>query len=332
MIDANAFNFEAMKEAVGVNPFAQETNKYGKDERFYTLSKDKDGNGAALIRFLPDSKNGMIQKLFKINTTITKNGKKRFVSEYSPSTIGQPCPFQEKWQELWNAGIKDNKFDEAGNITQLGSKAFGRGIKYVANIKVLKDPANPDNEGKIFLYEMSGAMKDKIQNAVDPSEQDRSLGAQPKELFNPLQGNSFRLVAKRGSNGQINYDSSEVINEVSSIYDSVEEALEDIKSNTHLLSDLLKTESFMTYEQLQDKLKWVTFDDTPSVSNTLTAEVAPVAQTVSEVQPVETVAEVAPVAQTVAEVQPTQQNQQNQQNQPEAKKADSLDALLDGLV
>ncbi len=46
MENFDAFNFDAMKEAVGIDPFAQEANKYGKDERFYTLSKDKDGNTA----------------------------------------------------------------------------------------------------------------------------------------------------------------------------------------------------------------------------------------------------------------------------------------------
>lgn len=302
MIDASAFNFDAMKQAVGVDPFAQESNKYGKDERFYVLSKDKNGNGAALIRFLPDSERNMIQKLFKINTTINKNDKKRFVAEFSPSSIGQPCPFQERWQALWNSGDKE------------GAKLFGRGIRYVTNIKVLKDPANPENEGKIFLFEMSGAMKDRIQNAVDPSDQDRSLGAKPKELFNPLRGNSFRLVAKKGANGQINYDSSEVINEVTSIYNSVEEAIEEIKTKTHSLSDLRKPEAFMTYEQLQDKLRWVTFADVEAPTQPLVAEVAQPKQQQTEVlaaQPAQVVA-VAPVA--------------------PAKNANSLDDLLNGLL
>lgn len=299
MIDASAFNFDAMKQAVGVDPFAQESNKYGKDERFYVLSKDKNGNGAALIRFLPDSERNMIQKLFKINTTINKNDKKRFVAEFSPSSIGQPCPFQERWQALWNSGDKE------------GAKLFGRGIRYVTNIKVLKDPANPENEGKIFLFEMSGAMKDRIQNAVDPSDQDRSLGAKPKELFNPLRGNSFRLVAKKGANGQINYDSSEVINEVTSIYNSVEEAIEEIKTKTHSLSDLRKPEAFMTYEQLQDKLRWVTFADVEAPTQPLVAEVAQPKQQQTEVL-------AAQAAQVVA-VAP-------------AKNANSLDDLLNGLL
>lgn len=309
MIDASAFNFDAMKEAVGIDPFAQATtNKYGSDDRFYKLAKSKDGNGAALIRFLPDSEKGMIQTLFKINTTIVKNGKKRFVSEFSPSFIGLPCPFQEEWQKLWNAGDKE------------GAKQFGRGIKYIANIKVLKDPGTPENEGKIFLFEMSGAMKDKIQNAVDPSEQDRALGAQPKELFNPLAGNSFRLVAKKGANGQINYDSSEVVNEVTSVYDTVEAALEDIKSNTYKLSDLLKPESFMSYDELQNKMKWVTFADVETVtpSAPLTAEVAPAVAAVAEVTP--------------AVAQPAQPAQPAPVVASAPAAGNSLDDLLNGLV
>jgi len=317
MIEASAFNFDAMKEAVGVDPFAEKkSNNYTVDERYYALQKDKDGNGAALIRFLPDSEKGMIQQLYSINTTIVKNGKKRFVSEYSPSTIGQPCPFQERWQELWNANVKKDVLDANGAVTQYGSSTFGRGIRYVANIKVIKDPANPENEGKIFLYSMSGKMKDKIQAAVDPSEQDRALGAVPKEMFNPLQGHSFRLVAKKGANGQINYDSSEVINEVSSIYNSVDEALTDIKENSHVLSSLIKPEGFMTYEELQNKLKWVTFEDTAAPATVTT-------------QPLQ--AEPAPAVVNTPEVQPAQVAQVVETPAPAAQ-ATSLDSLLDGLV
>lgn len=275
--DVNMFNFDVMKEAVGIDPFAEKSNKYEEDTRFYKLVKEKNGDGGALIRFLPDSEKGMIKTVYKINTTIEKNGKKRFVSEFSPTTIGKPCPFQEEWQRLWNLGDKEN------------SKLFGRSTKYIANIKVLKDPANPENEGKIFLLEMSGSLKDKVQNAVDPSPKDRSLGKQPKEMFNPLRGNSFMLVSKRGANGQINYDSSEVVNEVTAAYDSVEAALADIQNNTYKLSDFDKESSYLTYEKLQDKMKYVTFDGVTSQPNGQTlgdSAVAQVAQ-VASVQPVE---------------------------------------------
>ena len=304
-IDASIFNFDAMKEAVGVDPFAQESSRYARDERFYTLAKDKEGNGAALIRFLPDSEKGMIQKMFKINTTITKNGKKRFVSEFSPSTINSQCPFQEAWQALWNAGDKD------------AAKQYSRGTRFVSNIKIIKDPATPDNEGKVFLYEYSGAMKDKIKAAVTPSDQDVALGATPKQLFNPLAGNSFRLVAKKGANGQINYDGSDVIPEVTSIYENVEEAITDIKENTHALSGLLAPESFLTYDALVAKMKWVKHEDAgqaPVQTQPLAAEAAETPVVVPEVG---TAPATTPAAAPAAEP---------------AKQASSLDDLLNGLV
>ena len=298
----DSFNFDTMKEELGTDPFATTANKYAEDNRFYKLTKDKDGNGGAVIRFLPDSEKGLIEEVFRINTTIEKNGKKRFVNEITPSTIGLPCPFQEEWQRLWNSGDKE------------GSKRFGRSKKYITNIKVLKDPNNPANEGKIFLFEMSGKMKQMIQDALNPSQQDRDLGSTPKEMFNPLKGHSFRLVSKKGANDMINYDSSAILEKEDGIYSTVEEAIKDIKENTYKLSDLKKPENLLSYEELLKKFKWVTFQDTTE-SNT---------QSVST-QSVDTTSNNTPAQQTVVETQSTPAPQ-------EVKKADSLDDLLSDLV
>ena len=298
----DSFNFDTMKEELGTDPFATTANKYAEDNRFYKLTKDKDGNGGAVIRFLPDSEKGLIEEVFRINTTIEKNGKKRFVNEITPSTIGLPCPFQEEWQRLWNSGDKE------------GSKKFGRSKKYITNIKVLKDPNNPANEGKIFLFEMSGKMKQMIQDALNPSQQDRDLGSTPKEMFNPLKGHSFRLVSKKGANDMINYDSSAILEKEDGIYSTVEEAIKDIKENTYKLSDLKKPENLLSYEELLKKFKWVTFQDVAE-SNTQTVSTQAAPST--------------PSAQTVetAKETPTQATQT-----PEIKKADSLDDLLSDLV
>ena len=311
----DAFNFDNMVQAVGIDPFAQSANKYAKDERFYTLTKDKDGNGAALIRFLPDSEKHLIQKMFKINTTVVKNGKKRFVNEYSPSTIGQPCPFQEEWQRLWNEGKKD----EARN--------FGRSVVYVANIKVLKDPKAPENEGKIFLYQFSGAMNTKLESAMRPSEDDVALGKVPKEMFNPLKGNTMRLACSKGANGQINYDATEILPEVDGIYGTVEEAINDIKENTHKLSSLIAPEAFMSYEELHKKFKWVTFQDQePAVAVVpSTPEVAQPQTATPEVQAAPDFT-ATPEVQAAPEPAQTSTETQTQNTQP------SLDSLLDGLV
>lgn len=291
LTSVDAFNFDAMNQAVGKDPFAAQANKYAEDTRFYKLGKDKEGNGAAIIRFLPDAEMERIIEIYRIGTTISKNGKKRFVNEFTPASIGQPCPFQEEWARLYNSGDTD------------GAKTFGRSRKFISNIKVIKDPKNPENEGKIFLYEYSGTIKTKLDNAQRPSEQDMALGKVPKEIFNPLKGHSFRLVSQKGANGQINYDLSEVVAEESSIYGSVEEAVADIKTNTHSLSGLLKPEAFMSYDELVKKFKWVTWADADTVEaqpavNVPDVQPAPVttapAQAV-ETTIVETPAPVAPV-------------------------------------
>lgn len=306
-LTAASFDFDSMVSEIGKDPFAASSDKYAEDNRFYKLTKDKEGNGGAIIRFLPDRNRNMIQQVYKINTTIEKNGKKRFVNELSPNTIGAPCPFQEKWQELWNLGQKDE------------SKKFGRAVRYYANIKVIKDPANPANEGKIFLLDMSGTMKDKIQKIVNPSQADRDLGQAPKELFNPIKGNSFRLVSKKGTNGMINYDSSEALGDITSIYDTVEAAFADIRDNTHDLNEFKKPETYLSYEKLQEKLKWVTFAD---ASNTATvAQVQTVQTPVQDTNELVAANTVTPTTQTVETVAPVQETKQQ-----------SVEDMLAGLV
>ena len=64
--DINSFDFDSMAKALGSNPFEQNKKSY-KDERFYTLPKNKDGSGQAIIALLPDAHKHSIIKLFKIS-------------------------------------------------------------------------------------------------------------------------------------------------------------------------------------------------------------------------------------------------------------------------
>lgn len=303
------FNWDSMKDQVGNDPFADTSKKYEEDTRFFKLTKDDKGNGAAVIRFLPDADRNTIQKMYKIGTTIIKDGKKRFLNEWSPTTIGLPCPFQERWSKLWGEGNKDE------------AMYFSRGKgRFIANIKVINDIGNPENNGKIFLLDMSPTFAKKIQEALEPSETAIQLGETPKQLFNPMQGNSFKYACTIGTNNITSYDPSSVIAEKTAIYDTVEAAVTDIAENTHSLNELIKPESFLSYAELEKKLAWVTHSEAPSG----TAEVAKVApaETAETLQaaPVETdqVVEVAAPVETVT--QPAQEA-------PADSNAD-LDAML----
>lgn len=279
--NTDMFNWDSAQDNAAMS-LAGGKKVYETDDRFYVLPKNEKKEGIAIIRLLPDAEGKKFTTMFKIGTTVTQNGQKRFMSEYSPASIGLPCPFQERWAELYNADRKDE------------AKVFSRNVRYVSNVKVIKDPLKPENEGKIFLYDMSGSLKDKFQMAMEPSAEDLALGTQPKQMFNPLQGHNIKLVAKIGANGQTNYDSTEIVAEVSAIYSSPEEAVADVKGNTYLISkELQAPEKFRSYDDLVEKLKWVTFQDGPKA-----AAVASVTTQAPVAAPVETApAESAPASQ-----------------------------------
>ncbi len=228
----------------------------GADNRFYKLKRDENGNGAAIIRFLPDPNLKMLQQIWKINVNNQKGSDRRWVSELSPQNINQPDPFHKAWADLWQQGKKEE------------ARKFARQTRYYANILVVKDPATPENEGKVFLLDMSQSLKQMLENAMFPSDADRALGAEPKALFNPLQGHNFKLVSAKESTGFLGYSKSSVVDAVTSVFDSKEEAVAFIKENCHPLDDFLKPDAYKSYEELQQKLDYVMFRDAPATTAT----------------------------------------------------------------
>ena len=59
-------------------------------------------------------------------------------------------------------------------------------LTYISNIMVVKDPANPQNEGGVFLYKFGKKIFDKLMSAMQPEFED--------ELFVPL-----KYAAGRGT-------------------------------------------------------------------------------------------------------------------------------------
>lgn len=116
------------------------SNSGSSDERFWSLTCDKAGNGAAVIRFLPapDGEDLPFVKLY----SHAFQGPNGWYIENSLTTINQKDPLGEYNSTLWNNGT------EAGKEQARKQK---RKLSYISNIYVVKDPANPENEGKTFL-------------------------------------------------------------------------------------------------------------------------------------------------------------------------------------
>ena len=164
----------------------------GADERLWKLEVDKAGNGYAVIRFLP-APNGEELPWAKVWSHAFQ-GPGGWYIENSLTTLGQKDPVSEYNRLLWNSGNDADK--------DLARKQK-RKLSYISNIYVVKDPTNPENEGKVFLYKFGKKIFDKITAAMQPEFEDEEA----IDPFDFWQGANFKLKAKNVA-GYRNYDSS----------------------------------------------------------------------------------------------------------------------------
>ena len=209
------------------------------DERVWKLECDKSGNGYAVIRFLP-APNGEDLPFVKLYSHAFQ-GSGGWYIENSLTTLNQKDPVSELNSELWNNGT------DAGKEIARKQK---RKLTYVANIYVVKDPANPANEGKVFLYKFGKKIFDKITAAMQPEFEDET----PIDPFDFWQGANFKLKAKNVA-GYRNYDSSEFAAQGAMLDD--DDAMEAIWKKQYSLAELVAADQFKSYDELKKRLDYV---------------------------------------------------------------------------
>jgi hypothetical protein len=215
------------------------TNSGSSDDRLWKLDVDKSGNGYAVIRFLP-APNGEDLPFVKLYSHAFQ-GPGGWYIENSLTTLGQKDPVSELNSELWNNGTDAGK--------ELARKQK-RKLTYVSNIYVVKDPANPANEGKVFLYKFGKKIFDKLTAAMQPEFEDEEA----IDPFDFWQGANFKLKAKNVA-GYRNYDSSEFA-APSPLLDD-DDAMEAIWKKQYSLAELVAADQFKTYDELKKRLEYV---------------------------------------------------------------------------
>ena len=209
------------------------------DDRLWKLEVDKSGNGYAVIRFLPapDGEDLPFVKLY----SHAFQGPGGWYIENSLTTLGQKDPVSEHNSELWNNGT------DAGKDTARKQK---RKLTYISNIYVVKDPAYPENEGKVFLYKYGKKIFDKLTAAMQPEFEDEEA----IDPFDFWQGANFKLKAKNVA-GYRNYDSSEFAS-TSALLDD-DDALEAVWKKHFSLAELVAADQFKSYDELKTRLNSV---------------------------------------------------------------------------
>lgn len=191
MIDFNALrarkgtNFQALQtklEKTGQN------GGFKRDERLWKPTANKDNKSANIIRFLPIPfvdmqavEEGKLQEsdltpMAKIMSHSFQGPKGWFI-EKSLQTFGEECPVRQYDGPLWGQAKKNN--DE---ILKNTLKKRLPNTQYYANILVIKDGTNPENNGKVMIYEFGELVRKLLDKAQNP-EFDTDPKFDPFDMF-----------------------------------------------------------------------------------------------------------------------------------------------------
>ena len=262
----NRSSLEKLTKAIQDTVQPQENSK--EDTRFWQPEVDKAGNGMAIIRFLDapavDGDDGLPWvKLFNHGF----QGPGGWYIENSLTTLGQKDPVSEYNSTLWNSGIEANK--------EIARKQKRR-LVYIANVLIISDPKNPENEGQIKLYKFGKKIFDKINEAMNPQFED-------EKAVNPFdfwEGANFKLKI-RNVEGYRNYDKSE-FESPSALFDGDDAKIESIWKKSYSLKDLIDPKHFKSYDVLKAKLdKVLGFDGGSPAPKTRAEHITPAMTTLS---------------------------------------------------
>ena len=231
----NRGSFSQLKERMQKDK--QGANSY-KDDRFWKLTV-KDGTGSAVIRFMPAAEGEEIPYVLRHEHAFQDPTTKKWFIENCPSSIGRDdCPCCISNSELWNTGIEAKQ-----NI----ARARKRQKKYYANILVVNDPAAPENNGKVFLFQFGPKIFDKINDRINPEFPDEK----PCDVFDFWDGANFNLRAHT-VNKQRSYDKS-AFTDPSELFDGDETQLKAVYDQLHKLQGLMAESEFKSAAELQAK-------------------------------------------------------------------------------
>lgn len=218
-------------------------SKKNKDERIWTTSPDASGNATAVIRFLPPPKGEPRGAAWvKLLTHFFKGKTGRYYSENCLRTLDQDCPVCILNRELWATG------DEGEAIVRGSKDNPGRKAKtnYYSNIFVVEDSANPENEGKVFLFRYGVKIFEKVHDMLHEEKID---------IFDMKKGRDFKIKQVKVS-GFPNYDKSSFASKESPIAKS-DKAIKEIHDSCYSLQEIVSSDKFLSYDEAEKKMNSV---------------------------------------------------------------------------
>lgn len=233
----NRTDLTKLVEAASSGPGETKTDNRN-DERFWQPTRDKAGNGYAVIRFLPGDAEAPTPWV-RYWDHFFKGPTGQWYVEKSLTSIGQADPLSESNSKLWN----EDGSEEAKRIV----RERKRNLRYIANVLIISDPSAPENEGQVKLYRFGKKIFDKIMDSMQPQFPDE----RPVNPFDMWQGADF-TVKIRKVEGYPNYDAS-AFKSPSAMAGS-DEDLEAIYNKQHDMNEWTEPKNFKSYDELKARL------------------------------------------------------------------------------
>lgn len=278
-----AIDFNALRARKGTN-FQSLQNKlektgqnggFKKDERLWKPTMNKDNKSSNIIRFLPipfvDMQAVEEGKLREEDLTPMAKilshsfqGSNGWFIEKSLQTFGEDCPVRQYDGPLWGQAKKNN--DE---ILKTALKKRLPQTTYYANVLIIKDGTNPENNGKIMIYEFGETVRKIIEKANKP-EFDTDPSFDP---FDAFEGANLllNLTYTKKKIGEKEFNVADFANvkwdRQTSLADGDETEIERLWKGEHSIADFYDRKHFKSFDELKakyEKVMGITAGGTPS--------------------------------------------------------------------
>ncbi len=224
-----SFKAQTLEDAATI--MDEETVSFKRDDRIWYPAMDAKKKSFSIIRFLPapPPEKAPLVKIMRYRF----DGPGGTYDELSLQTLKQKDPVNEYWSKLWNSGDKE------------AAKQFSVKTRYISNILVIEDKGDPENEGKVFLYDYGVTVFKKIQDKMKP----QSARAVSFNAFHMWSGANFQVKTYQKDDFP-QYDQSE-FEAPSALYDGDDGLLEEVFEQLYPLQPFKDEKLFKSYDELK---------------------------------------------------------------------------------
>lgn len=228
------------------------------DNTYWQPTIGKDGNGYAVVRFLPAPADEDVP--FIIYYDHGFKGPGGWYIERSRTSLGEDDPVTEHNSLLWDSGEAGKKLVQGdGSKERPGRK---RRKHFVSNILVINDPAKPECNGKVYRYKYGTKIYEKLNAAMHPV----FPGVAKINPFDPYENGANFNIRITIKDGYLNYDHSSFDNPEALKLDV--KALTAIENSLYSLQAELAPEKYKSYDELKRRFERVIGEKVDAVHQT----------------------------------------------------------------